>query len=108
MVTSASGGGPSNPAVPGLSYTSTNKSGTTTTNVTTAIASNANRKGWSLSNISSVLWLVRDDGGTPSATVGTPVYPGQTVSDGGKNSTAAINFYQATGSGINYSGQEYT
>ena len=89
--------------------TSTDKSGTVTSGGTAqnAIAANAQRKGWMLTNLSSDILYVRDDGTAASATTGVPVYPGQTVNDGGQASTSAISVLGAT-TGDVWSAKEYT
>ena len=89
--------------------TSTDKSGTVSSGgvAQAAIAANAQRKGWMLTNLSSDILYVRDDGTAASATTGVPVYPGQTVTDGGQVSNAAISVLGAT-TGDVWSAKEYT
>jgi hypothetical protein len=88
--------------------TSTDKSGTVTTGGTAQVfASNAARKGWQLSNLSNDILYVRDDGTAATAATGTPVYPGQTVNDGGRVTTSAISVLGAT-TGDVFSAKEYT
>ncbi len=89
--------------------TSTDKSGTVASggSAQTAIAANASRKGWMLSNLSNDILYVRDDGSAASATTGVPLYPGQTINDGGQVSTSLISVLGAT-TGDAYSAKEYT
>jgi len=72
-----------------------------------AIPANPARIGWMISNLSTDVLYIRDDGQAATTLTAVPVSPGQTITDGGRCTQAAISVLGAT-TGDAYSAKEYT